>query len=100
MANKTNKTIGDIKIKIENTINKIDTDNIDFGEIKMHEETQEFVLENEYQYDELINNLRNFINEFEMSKEKSKQEKINEKLINELNNGGETATLIAEIFNK
>jgi predicted aldo/keto reductase-like oxidoreductase len=100
MAAKNNKSIEDIKNKIETTLNKIDVDKVDFGEIKMMNDTNEFVLTEENQLDELIDYLNNFTNKLSAKKEQTKTERINDKLINELKNGGENANLIAEIFNK
>jgi predicted aldo/keto reductase-like oxidoreductase len=100
MAAKNNKSIEDIKNKIETTLNKIDVDKVDFGEIKMMNDTNEFVLTEENQLDELIDYLNNFTNKLSEKKEQTKTERINDKLINELKNGGENANLIAEIFNK
>jgi predicted aldo/keto reductase-like oxidoreductase len=99
-AKKNNKSIEDIKNKIETTLNKIDVDKVDFGEIKMMNDTNEFVLTEENQLDELIDYLNNFTNKLSAKKEQTKTERINDKLINELKNGGENANLIAEIFNK
>lgn len=100
MAAKNNKSIEDIKNKIETTLNKVDVDKVDFGEIKMMNDTNEFVLTEENQLDELIDYLNNFTNKLSAKKEQTKTERINDKLINELKNGGENANLIAEIFNK
>lgn len=100
MATKNNKSIEDIQNKIETTINKIDVDKVDFGEIKMKDDTNEFVLTDEDKLNDLIEYLNNFTNKLAAKKEQKKTERINDKLINELKNGGENANLIAEIFNK
>ena len=100
MATKNNKSIEDIQSKIETTINKIDVDKVDFGEIKMKDDTNEFVLTDEDKLNDLIEYLNNFTNKLAAKKEQKKTERINDKLIKELKNGGENANLIAEIFNK
>ncbi|HEN4261339.1 hypothetical protein QCE77_13190 [Staphylococcus aureus] len=73
---------------------------ISFGEITMDPNSQKFILEDENIYKDLVANLHKFIEDLELSKEKMKQDRINKKLLDELNNGGETANLIAEIFSK
>lgn len=100
MAAKTVKTIEDVKNKIETNLDKIDIDKIDFGEVKMSNETKAFELTNEKELEELIKNMNTFINKLKVKKEQSKTEKINNKLINELQNGGQNAELLAQIFNK
>ncbi len=100
MAAKTNKNIEDIKSRIESTISKIDVDKISYGEITMDPNSQKFILEDENIYKDLVATLHKFIEDLELSKEKTKQDRINKKLLDELNNGGETANLIAEIFSK
>lgn len=100
MAAKTVKTIEDVKNKIETHLDKIDIDKIDFGEVKMSNETKAFELTNEKELEELIKNMNTFINKLKVKKEQSKTEKINNKLINELKNGGQNAELLAQIFNK
>nr|ADA61625.1 DNA recombination protein RmuC [Staphylococcus sp. CDC3] len=100
MAAKNNKTIEDVKNKIETTIDRIDVEKVDFGDIKMSDTSNGFILENEENLDQLVTYLNNFIDKISAEKEKVKTEKINDKLINELNNGGENASLIAEIFKK
>ncbi|MDU4493360.1 MAG: hypothetical protein E7J02_12110 [Staphylococcus warneri] len=100
MAAKTVKTIEDVKNKIETNLDKIDIDKIDFGEVKMSNETKAFELTNEKELEELIENMNTFINKLKVKKEQSKTEKINNKLINELQNGGQNAELLAQIFNK
>lgn len=72
MAAKNNKSIEDIKNKIETTLNKIDVDKVDFGEIKMMNDTNEFVLTEENQLDELIDYLNNFTNKLSAKKEQTK----------------------------
>lgn len=100
MAAKNIKSIEDVKNKIETTIDRIDVEKVDFGDIKMSDTSNEFILENEENLDQLVTYLNNFIDKLSAEKEKLKTEKINDKLINELNNGGENASLIAEIFKK
>ncbi|MCI2910911.1 hypothetical protein [Staphylococcus hominis] len=100
MAAKNIKSIEDVKNKIETTIDRIDVEKVDFGDIKMSDTSNGFILENEENLDQLVTYLNNFIDKISAEKEKVKTEKINDKLINELNSGGENASLIAEIFKK
>lgn len=100
MAAKNIKSIEDVKNKIETTIDRIDVEKVDFGDIKMSEASNDFILENEENLEQLVTYLNNFIDKLSAEKEKMKTEKINDKLISELNNGGENASIIAEIFKK
>lgn len=100
MAAKNIKSIEDVKNKIETTIDRIDVEKVDFGDIKMSETSNDFILENEENLEQLVTYLNNFIDKLSAEKEKMKTEKINDKLISELNNGGENASIIAEIFKK
>jgi transcriptional regulator NrdR family protein len=84
---------------LESTIDKIDVSKLDFGDIKMSQETNEFILNEENNLQEIIDYLNEFTNKLSARKEQVKTEKINEKLMNELKEGGEKASLIAQIFN-
>lgn len=98
MANKNIKTIEEVKNKIETTLKRIDPKKIDFGNVIMDQETNQFSLEHEVKLEELKENIYNLLKQIDNEKDKIKQEKINQKLIDELNNGGENATVIANIF--
>lgn len=84
---------------MESTIDKIDVSKLDFGDIKMSQETNEFILNEENNLQEIIDYLNEFTNKLSARKEQVKTEKINEKLMNEIKEGGEKASLIAQIFN-
>ncbi|PTJ36478.1 hypothetical protein [Staphylococcus simulans] len=98
MANKSIKTIEEVKNKIETTLKRIDPKKIDFGNVIMDEETNQFSLEQEVVLEDLKQNIYELLKQIDNEKDKIKQEKINQKLIDELNNGGENATVIANIF--
>jgi hypothetical protein len=84
---------------LESTIDKIDVSKLDFGDIKMSQETNDFILNEENNLQEIIDYLNEFTNKLSARKEQVKTEKINEKLMNEIKEGGEKASLIAQIFN-
>ncbi|GBV49740.1 hypothetical protein QCE51_13080 [Staphylococcus aureus] len=94
-----NLSLGDLSQKRSN-MTMLKLYKISFGEITMDPNSQKFILEDENIYKDLVANLHKFIEDLELSKEKMKQDRINKKLLDELNNGGETANLIAEIFSK
>ncbi|EHT3670521.1 hypothetical protein KXP69_002292 [Staphylococcus pseudintermedius] len=100
MAAKNIKTIEDVKDKIETALKRIDPEKIDFGNVTMDQESNQFSLEHEDKLEELKNNIYQLLKRIDIEKDKIKQEKINQRLIEELNNGGESATVIAEIFKK
>ncbi|MGJ8462370.1 hypothetical protein ACSGFZ_03565 [Staphylococcus haemolyticus] len=99
MAGKIPKTIEEVQNRLESTIDKIDVSKLDFGDIKMSQETNEFILNEENNLQEIIDYLNEFTNKLSARKEQVKTEKINEKLMNEIKEGGEKASLIAQIFN-
>ncbi|PTH39457.1 hypothetical protein [Staphylococcus capitis] len=99
MAGKIPKTIEEVQNKLESTIDKIDITKLEFGDIKMSQETNEFILTEENNLQEIIDYLNEFTNKLSARKEQVKTEKINEKLMNEMKDGGEKASLIAQIFN-
>jgi hypothetical protein len=99
MAGKIPKTIEEVQNRLESTIDKIDVSKLDFGDIKMSQETNEFILNEENTLQEIIDYLNEFTNKLSARKEQVKTEKINEKLMNEIKEGGEKASLIAQIFN-
>ncbi|HDG8789414.1 TPA: hypothetical protein PBT65_001715 [Staphylococcus aureus] len=99
MAGKIPKTIEEVQNKLESTIDKIDITKLEFGDIKMSQETNEFILTKENNLQEIIDYLNEFTNKLSARKEQVKTEKINEKLMNEMKDGGEKASLIAQIFN-
>ncbi|MDQ7134599.1 hypothetical protein [Staphylococcus aureus] len=98
MAAKHIKTIEEVKDKVETTLNRIDPKKIDFGNVIMDEETNQFSLEQEVVLEDLKQNIYDLLKQIDNEKDKIKQEKINQKLIDELNNGGENAIVIANIF--
>jgi transcriptional regulator NrdR family protein len=100
MAGKIPKTIEEVQNRLESTIDKIDVSKLDFGDIKMSQETNEFIQNEENNLQEIIDYLNEFTNKLSArKKEQVKTEKINEKLMNEIKEGGEKASLIAQIFN-
>ncbi|WP_251522099.1 hypothetical protein [Staphylococcus sp. Marseille-Q6910] len=99
MAGKTMKNIDDVQNKIETTLEKINLDKIDHGDITMDNETNEFILDSENKIEEITLYLQEFIDRLNNSKDKIKKEKINEKLIDRLKDGGPNAEMIAKIFN-
>jgi hypothetical protein len=94
MAGKIPKTIEEVQNRLESTIDKIDVSKLDFGDIKMSQETNEFILNEENNLQEIIDYLNEFTNKLSAEKEQVKTEKINEKLMNEIKEGGEKASLL------
>lgn len=99
MAVRSNKNLRDIKSKVEDVLEKVNVESIDYGKVYMDDETKEFVLENENDLKDFIIYLEEFISELQDEMQKSKQEKIQNKIFEQLKNGGESAELIAKLFN-
>lgn len=99
MAAKSNKNIADINSKIQGTLEKIDLSKVDFGNVYMNEESKEFEVSNEDEVNNLINILQEFIDDLERNKEDYKNNKINEIILDQVKNGGESAQALARIFN-
>lgn len=99
MAAKTNKNIVDISSKIQNTMDKIDLSKVEFGNVYMNEESKTFEVSNENEVNNLINYLQEFIDKLESNKEEFKNNKINEIILEQVKNGGESAETLAKIFN-
>ncbi|MCD8845149.1 hypothetical protein [Staphylococcus gallinarum] len=100
MAAKSNKNIVDINSKIQTTLEKIDLSKVEFGNVFMNEDTKEFEVSNENEVNDLINTLQKFIDDLERNKEDYKNSKINEIILDQVKNGGESAQALAKIFNQ
>lgn len=99
MARTTNKNITDIEKKVVTPIEKINFDNIDFGDIEMDESNNKLVLSDETSYNNIINEMQNFINELTKAKNDYTQNKINEIIIEKLQKGGNDADVVKQLFN-
>lgn len=99
MAKTTNKNITDIEKKVVTPIEKINFDNIDFGDIEMDESNNKLVLSDETSYNNIINEMQNFINELTKAKNDYTQNKINEIIIEKLQKGGNDADVVKQLFN-
>lgn len=99
MAKTTNKNITDIEKKVVTPIEKINFDNIDFGDIEMDESNNKLVLSDETSYNNIINEMQNFINELTKAKNDYTQNKINEIIIEKLQKGGNEADVVKQLFN-
>lgn len=99
MARTTNKNITDIEKKVVTPIEKINFDNIDFGDIEMDESNNKLVLSDETSYNNIINEMQNFINELTKAKNDYTQNKINEIIIEKLQKGGYDADVVKQLFN-
>ncbi|MCE5131886.1 hypothetical protein KJB62_10835 [Staphylococcus saprophyticus] len=99
MARTTNKNITDIEKKVVTPIEKINFDNIDFGDIEMDESNNKLVLSDETSYNNIINEMQNFINELTKAKNDYTQNKINEIIIEKLQKGGNEADVVKQLFN-
>ena len=99
MARTTNKNITDIEKKVVTPIEKINFGNIDFGDIEMDESNNKLVLSDETSYNNIINEMQNFINELTKAKNDYTQNKINEIIIEKLQKGGYDADVVKQLFN-
>ncbi|WP_341775933.1 hypothetical protein [Staphylococcus hyicus] len=98
MAAKSNKNLVDIKSKVENVLEKVNVESIDYGNVYMDDESKEFILDHEDDMNNLISYLEKFIDNLQEQMEKSKQEQIQNKIFEQLKNGGENAELVAKLF--
>ncbi|RIN92418.1 hypothetical protein [Mammaliicoccus sciuri] len=88
-----------IRKSLETTINKIDLDNVEFGEVKMDEESKEFNLTTQHEINELVNYLQTFIDNIQEKSSKYKSVKVNEKILETLKSETHDGELLRRIFN-
>lgn len=93
------KQFSTIRKSLESTINKIDLDNVEFGEVKMEEESKEFNLTTQQEINELVNYLQTFIDSIEEKSNKYKSIKVNEKILETLKSETQDGELLRRIFN-
>lgn len=88
-----------IRKSLETTIDKIDLDNVEFGEVKMDEESKEFNLTTQHEINELVNYLQTFIDNIQEKSSKYKSVKVNEKILETLKSETHDGELLRRIFN-
>lgn len=98
MAKTTNKNISEIEKKVVTPLEKINFDNINFGDIEMDEDKNTLVLSDESSFNNIISELQTFITELKKAKNDYTQNKINEIIIDKLNSGGNDADAVKKLF--
>ncbi|RIN97167.1 hypothetical protein BU002_02275 [Mammaliicoccus sciuri] len=93
------KQFSTIRKSLETTIKKIDLDNVEFGEVKMDEESKEFNLTTQHEINELVNYLQTFIDNIQEKSSKYKSVKVNEKILETLKSETHDGELLRRIFN-
>lgn len=93
------KQFNTIKKTLEVAINKIDLDNVDFGEVKMNNHNKEFELTTQNEIKELISNLESLITSIENKSDKYKNNKVNEKVLETLKSDSQDGEMLRKIFN-
>ncbi|OOV39562.1 hypothetical protein BS756_00835 [Staphylococcus sp. MB371] len=93
------KQFNTIRKSLETTINKIDLDNVEFGEVKMDEESKEFNLTTQNEINDLVNYLQTFIDNIEKKSNEFKSIKVNEKILETLKSETHDGELLRRIFN-
>ncbi len=93
------KQFNTIKKTLEVAINKIDLDNVDFGEVKMNNHNKAFELTTQNEIKELISNLESLITSIENKSDKYKNNKVNEKVLETLKSDSQDGEMLRKIFN-
>lgn len=99
MAKAKRQTIESLEKKVINPIEKLNLENIDFGEVILDTEKDVLVLEDETSFNKIISELSNFLDDLKEAKEEYTQNKINEVVLEKLNNGGKDADIVKQLFN-
>ncbi|MFW2451774.1 hypothetical protein ACN0TX_12055 [Staphylococcus cohnii] len=100
MAKAKKQTIESLEKKVISPIEKLNLENIDFGEVVLDTEKNQLVLKDETSFNQIVKDLTNFIDDLKEAKEEYTQNKINEVVLEKLNNGGSDADIVKQLFNE
>src|SRR5699024_12706003 len=75
-------------------------ENIDFGEVVLDTEKNQLVLKDETSFNQIVKDLTNFIDDLKDAREEYTQNKINEVVLEKLNNGGSDADIVKQLVNE
>src|SRR5699024_578618 len=100
MAKAKKQTIESLEKKVISPIEKLNLENIDFGEVVLDTEKNQLVLKDETSFNQIVKDLTNFIDDLKEAKEEYTQNKINEVVLEKLNNSGSDEDIVKKLYNE
>lgn len=100
MAKAKKQTIESLEKKVISPIEKLNLENIDFGEVVLDSKKNQLVLKDETSFNQIVKDLTNFVDDLKEAKEEYTQNKINEVVLEKLKNGGSDADIVKQLFNE